>query len=404
MSLWAPLRIRDFRLLYIALFVANIGGWMNGIGSQWLMASLDGSALMLGLVQASFMMPSILFSLPGGVLADKIDRRNYILVLSTVLSFVALDLALLTYIGWIGPWTLLAHTLVTGTIFALQGPAIMAVIQDMVKRELLPQALTLNSIALNVGRSLGPMFAGAMISAVGTASVFIMNMLGSAGVASFFVRHKPSDMRQATRETFMEALWNGFRFALTEKIFRGMLTRLALVSSCMSGLLSLMPLVAKEQLGGGPTTFGTLVTWIGIGSVLVAFGRNRLSGKITPNIHIHLSAAAAGLAYIGLAYAHTLFLAGVLAFIYGLAWTNTSITFQVAAQLSVPATMRGRGVSLFIMTFSVGIMAGGLVWGAVADAMGITFALIGAGIGTILFNLMTFRFSLNSATASLHTS
>jgi MFS family permease len=395
-SLWAPLQIRDFRLLYIALFATNVGGWMNGIGCAWLMTSLDNRALMLGLVQASFMLPSIFLSLPGGVLADKVDRRRYIITLSCVICIVALDLSFLTWMGWIGPWTLLAHTLVIGSVFALQGPAIMAVIQDLVKRELLPQALTLNSIALNVGRSLGPMFAGAMISLVGSASVFLVNTIGYGGLGTFFLRQPSPKLYQPSRESFTEALWNGVRFAITERGFRGMLIRLTLVSSCMSALLSLMPLVAKEQLGGGPSTFGTLVTWVGIGSVFVAFGRSRLSGKVTPNMHVHLSVIGAALAYIGLAYVHDLTLAAVCTFIYGIAWTNVSITFQVGTQMRLPSNMRGRGISLFIMTFSLGILLGGVVWGVVADIIGIKITLIACGIGIILSNLMTFRLSMNA--------
>ncbi|MBL8630294.1 MAG: MFS transporter [Rhodospirillaceae bacterium] len=402
-SLWAPLQIRDFRLLYIALFVTNVGGWMNGIGCAWLMTSLDNRALMLGLVQASFMLPSIFFSLLGGVLADKVDRRRYIIALSCVIFMVALDLSLLTWLGWIRPWSLLAHTLVIGSVFALQGPAIMSVIQDLVKREMLPQALTLNSIALNVGRSVGPMFAGAMISALGSASVFLVNTIGYAGLGAFFLSRGQTKLHQPSREGFGEALWNGVRFAVTERGFRGMLIRLTLISSCMSSLLSLMPLVAKEQLGGGPSTFGTLVTWIGVGSVLVAFGRNRLTGIVTPNMHVHLSVAGAGLAYIGLAVVHDLTFAAACAFVYGIAWTNVSITFQVGTQMRLPAAMRGRGISLFIMTFSLGILLGGVVWGLLADLVGIKIALIGSGIGTILFNLMTYRLSMNTQPPSAPT-
>lgn len=395
-SLWAPLQNHNFRLLYSALFITNVGGWMNGIGCSWLMTSLDGSAFMLGLVQASFMLPGILFSLPGGVLADKLDRRRYIIILSTITGLVSLDLSLLTWMGWIGPWSLLAHTLAMGTVFALQGPALLSVIQDMVKRDLLAQALTLNSIALNVGRSVGPMIAGALISSFGAASAFLVNAFGYTALGGFFWRQPKSEMRQQNRETFSEALWNGLRFAVTERRFRGMLIRLTLFLSCASSLLSLMPLVAKVQLDGGPGTFGTLVTWVGIGSVVAAFGRGRLTSRVTPDIHVHLSVIGATLSYIGMAFTDDLYVACALTFLYGLAWTNASITFQVATQLSLPSTMRGRGVSLFMMTFGLGMMIGGLFWGLVSDLSGLKFSLIGAGIGTMVFNVLTWRLTLNA--------
>jgi MFS family permease len=393
-ALWAPLRIVDFRKLYTALFVTMVGGWMNGIGCAWLMTSLDGSALMLGLVQTSFSLPGVILSLPAGVLADKTDRRRFILILSLVMMAVSISLASLAALGWIGPWSLLAHTLAMGSIFALQGPAMLSVMQDMVRRDLLPQALTLNSISMNVGRSIGPVIAGALISSFGAAAAFLINSVGYAALASVFVKKRKTEMRQHARETFMTALWNGLRFAINERRFRGMLIRMILFLICASSLLALMPLVAKDILRGGPGTFGTLVTWVGIGSVLSAFGRGRLGSKVTAEMHVQGSVLIAALAYVGFSYAQTLTHASIAAFFYGLAWTNATITYQVATQLTLPTSMRGRGASLFIMTFGAGMMLGGLIWGAAADVWGIRVALLGAGIGTFVLNLLTSRLSL----------
>ncbi|MSO99420.1 MAG: MFS transporter [Rhodospirillaceae bacterium] len=394
--LWAPLASREFRTFYGGLFITMVGGWMNGIGCSWLMTSLDNSALMLGLVQASFTLPGIIFSLPAGVLADKTDRRKFILTLSVVMMAISIDLAVLAALGWVRPWSLLLHTLAMGTIFALQSPAMLSVMQDMVPRELLPQALTLNSISLNVGRSIGPVIAGALISSFGVAAAFLVNSFGNAALASVFIRKRPHEMRQHLRESFLEALWNGLRFAATEHRLRRMLIRLGLFLTCASALLALMPMVARVQLGGGPATFGTLVTWVGVGSVVSAFGRGRLATRITPDIHIHISVVIAALAYAGLAFAHTLPEASAAAFFYGLAWTNATITFQVAMQMSLPTSMRGRGASLFIMTFGTGMMLGGVIWGIVADLAGMRVTLLGAGLGTFIFNLLTSRMSLQT--------
>jgi MFS family permease len=394
------LKLAEFRKLYAALFITMVGGWMNGIGCSWLMTSLDGSALMLGLVQASFTLPGIVLSLPAGVIADKTDRRRFILILAVVMMAISVSLASLSLAGWIGPWSLLAHTLAMGSIFALQSPAMMSIIQDIVRRDLLPQALTLNSISLNVGRSIGPAIAGALIGAFGAAVAFFVNALGYAALSSVFLGKRRSDLRPYARESFMEALWNGLRFAITERRFRGILLRLFLFLSCASALMALMPLVAKQMLGGGPGTFGTLVTWVGVGSVIAAFGRGRLMAHVSPDLHVHLSVAVAALAYVGLVFADTLAEASVGAFFYGVAWTNGTITFQVATQMNLPPSMRGRGASLFIMTFGAGMMIGGLIWGAVADGFGMSTALIGAGAGTALFNLLTVRCTLKYSDAA----
>jgi MFS family permease len=395
--LWEPLKNLEFRLLYIGLSITQVGGWMNGIGCSWLMTSLDGSALMLGLVQTSFMLPGVFLSLPAGVLADQTDRRRLILILSAIMIAISIDLAVLAALGWIEPWSLLIHTLAMGSIFAMQGPALLSVIQDIVRRDLLPQALTLNSISLNLGRSIGPVIAGILISSFGASVVFFVNSIGYAALGRVFVGKRRADLRAHARETFMTALLNGLRFAFNERRFRGMMIRLLLFLSCASALLTLMPIVAKGMLGGGPGTFGTLVTWVGIGSVIAAFGRGRLTSKVTPEIHVHLSVVVAALSYVGLSFAETLPQACAAAFFYGIAWTNATVTYQVATQMSLPASMRGRGASLFIMTFGAGMMFGGLIWGAVADLAGIKIALLGAGLGTLILNVLTAGFSLRYA-------
>ena len=127
--LWAPLKIAPFRTLYIALSIAMMAGWMNSVGCSWLMSQLDDRAFMLGLVQGSYTLPGLFLALAGGVLADRVDRRKYLMILSGLLTLIGFDLSLLTAMQWINPWTLLAHTLAMGSVFALQGPAMMAMIR-----------------------------------------------------------------------------------------------------------------------------------------------------------------------------------------------------------------------------------------------------------------------------------
>ncbi|MCB2108088.1 MAG: MFS transporter, partial [Rhodobacteraceae bacterium] len=358
-------------------------------------SQLDDRAFMLGLVQGSYTLPGLFLALAGGVLADRVDRRKYLMILSGLLTLIGFDLSLLTAMQWINPWTLLAHTLAMGSVFALQGPAMMAMIQDMVRRDLLPQALTLNSIALNVGRSAGPALAGALISALGVASALVCNAFASGMMAVMFGRSPKPLPKQLPRENFIEALWNGLRFAVLEARFRGILMRCLLFLGTASALLALMPLVAKDILRGGPTVFGTLITWIGIGSVVGAFSRGRVSAKLSPNVHAVVSAAGTAAALVGMAYCRTITEASAAAFFYGLAWTNGTITFQVAAQMSVPANMRGRGISLFMMTFGTGIMLGGVIFGVVADLFGIHNALVSSGACAIGLNLLTWKLTLS---------
>lgn len=394
-GLLAPLKGQEFRRLYFGLSIAMLAGWMNSVACSWQMTLLDGSAFMQGLVQGSFVLPGLFFALPGGVLADKVDRKRYLLGLNAVLTVVGVSLTVLSWTGWINPLLLLAHTLAMGTVFSLQGPVLMAVIQDIVRRDLLPQALTLNSIALNVGRALGPAIAGAIIGAFNVASALVFNIVAYTVMSYQFLRMRRPELRAHIREGFVEALWNGLRFAATERRFRGILLRFFLFLSCMSTLLSVMPVVAKTALGGGPTVFGTLITWVGVGSVLSAFSRGKVSSRISPDMHVLASAVVGAGAYIGLSFTSDLVWASAMTFLFGVAWTNSTITFQVSAQMILPASMRGRGISLFMMTFSSGMLAAGLTWGAIADVIGIRSALLYTGIGTLVLTVVTWPMKLS---------
>jgi MFS family permease len=394
-GLTAPLRIREFRQLYIVLSGAMLAGWMNSVACSWQMTLLDDSAVMQGLVQGSYMLPGLFFALPGGVLADKVDRRRYLITLNAILAAVGLSLTVLCGFGWITPPILLLHTLAMGTVFALQGPAMMAVVQDMVRRELLPQALTLNSIALNVGRAVGPAIAGAIIGAVNVAAALVANVAAYSLMAIHFARMRRPDLKVRMREGFVEALWNGLRFAATERRFRGILIRFFLFLLCMSALMSLMPLVAKSALSGGPGTFGTLIAWMGVGSVISAFSRGKLSSRISPDMHVLISAAVGTAAYLGLASTRDIFMASGMVFLFGVAWTNSTITFQVAAQVILPSSMRGRGISLFLMTFSTGMLFAGLIWGSIADVVGLREAIAASGIGIMVVTVATWPLKLD---------
>lgn len=374
-----------------------LAGWINSVACSWQMTLLNDAAVMQGLVQASYTLPGLFFALPGGVLADKVDRTRYLLTLNTLLAGVGISLTALAATGLITPTLLLLHTLIMGTVFSLQSPAMMAVVQDLVKRDLLAQALTLNSIALNVGRAVGPAIAGAIIGAFNVAVALVANVVAYGLMALYFLRLPRPELKVRLREGFIEALWNGLKFAASKRRFRGILVRFFLFLSCMSALMALMPLVAKTSLGGGPGTFGTLITWVGIGSVLSAFSRGRLSGRITPDIHVYLSAVIGTIAYLGIAATSDIRIASAMAFLFGVAWTNSTITFQVAAQIILPASMQGRGISLFMMTFSSGMMSGGLLWGGIADVIGLRDAITAAGIGILALTLATWRMRLATA-------
>ncbi len=180
--MWSPLRSPVFRAVWIALVASNIGTWMQSVGAAWLMTSLTPSPLLVALMQTATSLPILLFGLPAGALADVVDRRKLLLVTESWLLLVALTLGLLTLAGLMSAWTLLALIFLMGLGAALDGPAWQAVVSDLVERQELPSAVSLNIVGFNVARAVGPALGGLVVAAAGPAAVFMLNAVSFLAV------------------------------------------------------------------------------------------------------------------------------------------------------------------------------------------------------------------------------
>ena len=218
-SPWSPLRSAVFRSIWIALIVSNIGTWMQSVGAAWLMTSLTPSPLLVALMQTAASLPIFLLGLPAGALADIVDRRKLLLATMVWMLLVAIVLGVLTWMGLMTAWTLLALTFLLGLGGALNAPAWQAIVPELVERHDLPSAVALNAMGFNVARALGPAIGGIVVAAVGPAAVFLLNavsfmvalvviyrwrraqplsstppeaMLGATAAGMLYVRHAPA--------------------------------------------------------------------------------------------------------------------------------------------------------------------------------------------------------------------
>src|SRR4029077_11883474 len=199
-SAWSPLRRPLFRALWISDVVSSIGTWMHDAAAAWLMTLLAPTPLMVSLVQAATTLPLFLLALPGGALADILDRRRILLATQLWLFLMAAVLGVLTITGVIQPWMLLVITLAIGVGSAIDLPAWQAIIPETVPREELPAAVGLGSIAINIARAIGPALAGLIIVAGGPGPVFFINAVSVLGV--FFVLWR---WRRETSRTVLPA-------------------------------------------------------------------------------------------------------------------------------------------------------------------------------------------------------
>src|SRR6266540_5038593 len=159
-SMWSPLRGPVFRAVWIAWVVSNTGTWMQSVGAAWLMTSLTPSPLLVALMQTATSLPVFLVGLPAGTLADVVDRRKLLLVTQAWMLLAALVLGVLTWLGLVSTWSLLALTFLLGIGAALSGPAWQAIIPDLVEREAIAPAVALDAMGINVARAVGPALGG----------------------------------------------------------------------------------------------------------------------------------------------------------------------------------------------------------------------------------------------------
>src|SRR6202158_1237586 len=172
---WSPLRHPAFRALWIAGLVSDIGAWMHQVGEAWLMTSLSPSPLMVALLQSADSLAIFLFSLPGGVLADVMDRRRLAILTQAWLLIATLLLGLLTLGGAMTPWLLLGLSFVMSIGAAVDGPVWQAIVPEVVPRSELPQAVALGGVSINVARAVAPALGGLVVAAAGPYAVFFLN-------------------------------------------------------------------------------------------------------------------------------------------------------------------------------------------------------------------------------------
>ncbi|HUD41691.1 MAG TPA: MFS transporter [Dokdonella sp.] len=392
---WAPLGQPTFRALWLAILAGNIGTWMHDVAAAWVMTELTGSPLMVAAVQAATTLPVVLLALAAGALADIVDRRRYLIVAQLWMAGVAALLAVLAQAGQVGPWTLLALTFALGVGAAMAMPAQAATTPELVPRAMLAPAVALNSVGMNIARSIGPALGGLVVARLGASWAFALNAVSFVAVLVVLWRWRRTPApSKLPAETFGGALRAGLRYAGQATALRAVLVKAACFFVFASALTALMPVIVRRDLGAGPGTFGLLLGCVGIGAIAGAMLLPRLRGRVDRDTLV----LAASLLYAACmpavaTFEHLALLCPVM-LLAGVAWIAVLSSLQVAAQTAVPAWVRARALSLYIVVFSLGMAGGALIWGALAQRHGSDLALYLAAAGTALAALFARRFRL----------
>jgi MFS family permease len=375
--LLAPLAHKTFRDIWFASIASNLGGLIQGVGAAWMMTSISTSENMVALVQASTTLPIMLFSLVSGAVADNFDRRRVMMAAQLFMFAVSALLAAFAYLGLITPWTLLSFTFLIGCGTALNNPSWQASVGDMVPREDVAGAVSLNSVGFNITRSAGPAVGGAIVAAGGAAAAFAANAVSYLALVFVLLRWKTEPVvATLPREDMNRAISAGFRYAsmspnLLKVFFRSFVFGLSAIA-----ILALLPIVARDLIKGGPLTYGLMLGAFGIGAVGGAFANARLRERLSSEDIVRCAFAGFALSSAIVGSTANFYISCLGLMLAGACWVIALSLFNTIVQLSTPRWVVGRALS-FYQTASFGGMAvGSWLWGMIAESQGVSLALI----------------------------
>lgn len=392
---WTPLRHREFAMLWGAGLVANIGNWMYDLAARWLMTDFNPSASMVALVQVASALPVFLLALPAGTLADRCDRRWLLIIVQATMMGLALLMGLLVLGGIAGPTSLLLVTLAMGACVAVMSPTWQAIVPALVTREDLPQAIALHAMGMNISRAIGPALGGVIIAGLGIAWPFLFNAAAFVVVIWALWRWRGyKRVVPAQQQSYLAAMRTGLAQARDNPALRHTLWRSVLFYMFGSCYWALLPLIAREQLHGGPQLFGVLVGCIGAGAVAGALWLPKVRARLGLDRVVRAGTITTAVAMAAFGLLRIPVLGMLAALLAGSAWLASLSSLNVAAQLAVPDALRARGMALYTAVFYGCLAAGSLLWGQVATLVGVSGALLLAAAGAVAALLVAQRLPL----------
>lgn len=372
----APLRRPGmFRVIWLANLVSALGTTVQGVGAAWLMTSLAGTPDMVALVQTALLLPILLFALPAGALADTFDRRLVLIWAQLWTAAVSFTLAILGLLGVIDPLVLLAFTFFVGLGTALNGPAWQAAVREIVPRDELAAAVTLNAIAFNIARAVGPALGGALVAVSGAEAAFFVNAVSSlAMIVAMLLWRRPVAADDLPRERLGHAMITGLRYVQETPAIRVVLARGAVFGLIAAAVLALLPLVARDTLHGGAALYGILLGAFGLGALAGAFAIHPLRQRRGAELVVTVLTGMFGGALLVLAFWPAQLPVMLALAVAGAAWLGSFSTFNISVQMVTAPWVQARVLALY-QTVVFGMMAfGSWLWGALAGLVGLETA------------------------------
>lgn len=386
-SSFSPFAFPVFRAIWIANLASTIGSMVQSVGASWLMTELTPSHQLVALVQASVVIPMLLIGPLAGVIADRHDRRLVMLASQIAMLSASILLTLLTMLDKIGAYSLLACTLAVGCGFALNAPAWQASVRSQVDSAHLPQAITLNTIAFNIGRSVGPALGGVILTLQGPAATFAFNSVSYLAMIAVLLHWRPG-FSLPDRGPIRAAVMEGLRFCAASSPLRRIILRGFTFGFGAIGFHALLPSLVRSRMMGTELTFGLSLAAFGVGSILCALFVGEARRRWGTEAVLAASSAAYALGMIPFAMLPASPLVFPGAALAGAGWVAALTTLNVAMQLRSPDAILGRCLSTYQAATFGGMAAGAYVLGLVADVVSLEAATMGSAAWLLLTTLL----------------
>jgi MFS family permease len=389
---WRSFRHRNYRILFPASTISNIGSWAQRVAQDWLVLELTQSGIYLGIVTAIQFTPFLFFSLHGGAFADRFDKRKLLIGTNALGAFSAITLGTLVMINQVELWHVFALAAVLGISTAIDAPVRQTFAADIVGQDDLPNAVSLNSANFNAGRLVGPALSGLLIAAFGTGPSFLVNGISYLFAITALMAMNEKEFFYQERAKSKTNVREGLHYALARPDIYVVMMIVFFLGTFGLNFQIFNALMATKEFGKGPAAYGLLGTFVAIGSFSGAIASARLE-RFRKTRFVILAGGAFALAILVLstlpnytAYAIFLPICGVTALI-------TMITANSIVQVNSDPAIRGRVMGIYLLIFMGGTPVGSPVIGLMAEVIGIrsTIAACGA-ICLIATTIIWFKF------------
>jgi MFS family permease len=377
------LTVRNYRLFFSGQVISWTGTWVQWVAQGWLVLQLTHSGFGLGLVTALQWFPVLVFGAWMGVVADRFNKRHLLIFTNVSSAILSLILGIATVAGWVTLWFVILIALLLGVVTALDNPTRQTFTFEMVGRERLPNAVSLNTATFTTARIIGPAVAGFMIAGVGIGQCFLINAASFIPIIlALFAMDKHNLVPTGAGEKARGQVREGLRYVRSNPILKTILIMMAIVGTLEYNFQVILPVLAKDTFSGGATTLGLLGACLGVG-MFTGSMTNAAFGRQTRKLLLG-AGASLGVLTIMLAGAPTLLVASILMVPLGAASMAFLATINATLQLNSSDAMRGRVMALYFVLFLGSTPIGAPIIGWLTETFSPRIALGVGGIATLV--------------------